>query len=145
MTTQLRAECDVGPRGDIWRLTEDLVACWRGQRIVVRAGYPTDGASIPRIAWGIIGHPWDYYLPAAIVHDALYGSEIWPRQQADEAFHDLMSVLSVRKIRLHAMYYAVRAFGLFAWAGHTAESIAHARGHLTISPRCVDPLAESIG
>lgn len=126
LTKKLRAECDVGPRGDIWTLTEDLVACWKGTRIVVRSGYPTDGASIPRLAWGIIGHPWDYYLPAAIVHDALYGSEIWSRQQADECFHDLMTVLSVRTIRLHAMYYAVRMGGAFTWWSHTDESIAHA-------------------
>lgn len=131
-TERLRAECAVGPRGDLWILTEDLVAWWRGRRIVVSRGYPTDGASIPRAAWAVIGHPWDYYLPAAIVHDALYAAEVWPRQEADACFHDLMQALSVEHFRLHAMYYAVRLFGLWAWRHHTPESIAYARAHLMI-------------
>lgn len=142
LTSRVRAECDVGPRGDIWTLTEDLVACWRGTRIVVARGWPTDGASIPRFAWALIGHPWDYYLPAAIVHDALYASELWSRQQADECFHDLMHSLSVRTIRLHAMYYSVRLFGGTTWRRHTPETIAHALGHLEITQHCVDPLRE---
>lgn len=145
ITKKLRAECDIGPRGDEWRLTEPLVACWRGKRIEILPGYSTDGASIPKPAWSIIGHPWDYYLPAAVAHDALCAAEIWPRSQTDLCFHDLMHVLSVRVVRLHTMYYFVRVYAtLFSWRGHSEEVIANAREHLIITNRCVDPALETV-
>jgi hypothetical protein len=40
---------------------------------VVPAGFESDGASIPRFAWSIIGHPFkDEYCLPALLHDYLY-------------------------------------------------------------------------
>lgn len=41
-----------------------------GKHWRVPAGYVTDGASIPRLLWSVVGSPYDAdHLRAAIVHD----------------------------------------------------------------------------
>jgi hypothetical protein len=117
---------------DVRVLTDDLAAEWSGYTIRVRAGYSTDGASIPRLAWRLIGHPWGQYLPAAIVHDILYETEIWDREMADQCFRDLMQWLEVPAWRRALMYRAVRTFGGPTWAKHTEASRTIAREFLEI-------------
>lgn len=113
-------------------LHEDLCAVWKGYKLTIKAGYMTDGASIPRIAWRLVGHPWGPYLPAAVVHDILYQSEIWSRAQADECFLDLMVTLPVGWLRRNAIYRAVRIAGGATWANHTDESIEAAKKYLEV-------------
>ncbi|MEW8049301.1 MAG: DUF1353 domain-containing protein [Candidatus Thiodiazotropha sp.] len=49
------------------QITED------GRELIVPAGYITDGASIPRFAWSIVGGPMSRpYLYAALPHDFRY-------------------------------------------------------------------------
>ncbi|MCU7841914.1 MAG: DUF1353 domain-containing protein [Candidatus Thiodiazotropha sp. (ex Troendleina suluensis)] len=49
------------------QITED------GRALIVPAGYITDGASIPRFAWSIVGGPMSRpYLYAALPHDFRY-------------------------------------------------------------------------
>ena len=110
----------------------DLVVFWRGLRITITRGYSTDGASIPRPAWSVIGHPWEEYLPAAIPHDALCNSELLPRFAADLCFHDLMKSLHVNPVRLHLMFYAVRFLGWWGWLRRTDAQRNEARKHLKI-------------
>jgi hypothetical protein len=117
---------------DLRVLTDDIVAEWGGYVIRVKRGYSTDGASIPRLAWRVIGHPWAQYLPAAIVHDILYETEVWKRDMADECFLDLMRWLEVPVLKRSAMYRAVRMFGGATWRRHTSESIANAKQYLEI-------------
>lgn len=118
---------------DLRVLTDDLVAEWDGYVIRVKRGYSTDGASIPRLAWRLIGHPWAQYLPAAIVHDVLYEAEVWDRKMADDCFRDLMAWLEVPAIKRATMYRAVRLFGGPTWDKHTMDSIAIAREFLEIT------------
>lgn len=117
---------------DLRELTDDLTAHWSGYKIRVKAGYRTDGASIPRLAWRLVGHPWAQYLPAAIVHDILYETEVWEREMADECFHDLMQCLGVGYLRRKAMWGAVRCCGGPTWRKHTEASKADARRFLVI-------------
>lgn len=118
---------------DMRELTVDLTALWRDLQIRVKAGYRTDGASIPRWAWRVIGHPWAQYLPAAIVHDILYETEFLPRELADQCFRDLMVWLEVPAWRRGAMYRAVRLVGGFTWRKHTARSREYALTFLEVS------------
>lgn len=117
---------------DVFKLTDDLVAHWNGNRITVKAGYKSDGASIPRVAWRVIGNPFEEYLAAAVIHDILYDTEIWDRKKADECFLDLMECLGVGKIRRKLMYRAVRMFAAGTWKKHTSISIKHALKYLSI-------------
>jgi len=93
-------------------------------KIVIRKGFETDFASVPRIFWSLIP-PWGRYGKAAVLHDYLYQGgliEGWipvkmtcKRKQADQIFLEAMGVLGVRMWRKYPMYWAVRAFGFLAW------------------------------
>jgi hypothetical protein len=87
--------------------------------ITVPTGFVSDGASIPRVFWSIMGPqgPWFY---AAIVHDYLYsksstGRFDCDRWEADEIFLDAMKDLGVRWHQRFLIYRAVRLFG---WASY---------------------------
>lgn len=118
---------------DLRELTDDLTAIWSGWQIRVKSGFVTDGASIPRIAWRVIDHPWAKFLPAAVIHDALYQSEHFERETADRCFRDLMECLGVGSLKRTAMYSAVRMFGGAVWAGHEPEGVATAKAFLEVT------------
>ena len=66
MLPQLRYVHD----GDGILLTEEFHVVIAGQRISIPAHFRSDGATIPRPLWPIIGKPLDAeYLRAAVVHD----------------------------------------------------------------------------
>ena len=49
-----------------------------GPVIIVPQGFWTDGASIPRFAWSIVGTPFESdYLQGAVLHDWLYHQVGW--------------------------------------------------------------------
>lgn len=77
--------------------------------------YKTDGASIPRFAWGIIGGPLGKYAPAAVVHDFLYHTQTRTRKESDRIFLEAMKVLGVNRFKRWIMYQVVRWFGWRAW------------------------------
>jgi hypothetical protein len=89
----------------------------REYMITVPAGSRTDGASIPRFAWSIIGHPFNgEYRNAAIVHDFCYRTGWKTRALADKVFLDGMEELGAEPWRRRTMYMAVRIFGRGAYA-----------------------------
>jgi len=83
----------------------------------VEAGFVTDGASIPRLLWPLIGHPIDpSYYPAAIVHDSLYCNQPVTRGCADAVFCRLLRRLGVARWRVALMYTGVRLGGWVGWS-----------------------------
>lgn len=91
---------------------------------------PYDGASIPRLAWPMVGGPFEgKHRDGALVHDEAYacgGVMINPetfrvrrytRAEADRAFLDAMAVRGVPLVTRRLIYGAVRAFGWLAWRG----------------------------
>lgn len=83
--------------------------------IKVPKGFVTDGASIPKIFWSIIGGPWGKYGYAAVVHDYLYHIKIYTRKKSDKIFLEAMGVLGVSKWKRITMYWAVRLFAWHPW------------------------------
>lgn len=82
--------------------------------IVVPAGFVTDGASIPRWAWSLVGGPMSgRYVWAAVIHDYLYVKHLVKRNVADWIFWDAMRVSGVSFWKRRAMHFAVRVGG---WA-----------------------------
>jgi len=90
------------------------------------AGTRTDGASIPRFFWRLIGPPMTGpYRKAAVVHDAGYGGTLvwkefqlpvgYARKHVDRLFLVLMKWLGVKAWRRWAMYLAVRLFAGGHW------------------------------
>ena len=86
--------------------------------IIVPKGFITDGASIPRIFWTIVGHPFSEFAQAAVLHDFLYDRRIYTRKRSDEIFYEAMGVLKVSKWKRMVMYQAVRRFGWMPWLHH---------------------------
>ena len=90
-----------------------------GTTIEIPAGFVTDGASIPRIFWFIIGSPMTgKYRAAAILHDFLYYTAKYPRKRCDEVFLEAMTVLNVNKVKRTIIFWAVRFFGDISWDRH---------------------------
>lgn len=81
----------------------------------IPTGFHTDGASIPRVFWPIIG-PHGRYFPAAILHDYLYSKASdhhfeTSRKQADDLFLEAMHNLDVPWPQRNPIHLAVRLFG----------------------------------
>ena len=57
---------------------------FQGQTFTVPKGFVSDGASIPKMFWGLIAPCIDgRTIRAAIIHDWLYSTGILSRKQAD--------------------------------------------------------------
>ena len=81
------------------------------------AGFITDGASIPRWAWWLIGHPMTgTFQAAAFIHDWLYTSRPVSRVVCDALFCQILREYGVRPWRAKTMYVAVRIGGWRVWA-----------------------------
>lgn len=99
-------------------ITEDYGALTECGFVTIKAGFLSDGASIPRVCWSIIGHPYEGYLQAAAVHDWLYrkgNGYDFTRAEADMVLRDLMEDLGYSWAKRWAFWSAVRAGGWRSW------------------------------
>jgi hypothetical protein len=82
-------------------------------------GESYDGASIPRIAWSIVGHPlqqefrWPSYWHDRMCENSRTWSE---RRFADAALLVLLEKEKVGYLRRTAMWIAVRGYAWFVWS-----------------------------
>jgi hypothetical protein len=98
-------------------LTATFSACYSvgGCKKIVRLleGMPTDGASIPRPLWALVGAPLDgEYTFAAILHDSMYRGQFESRAVADCLFK--LGIQYAGGVSW-AKFAAVRGFGLATW------------------------------
>ena len=112
-TVEVR-EHEEDARGNIFTLLRPLTYCG----VIVPAGFESDGASVPRLLWGVV-FPRDERraLFAAIFHDFLYRTHPngWDRKESDEAFLHLMEQGGVSYLRRIRAYIGVRMFGNSSW------------------------------
>jgi hypothetical protein len=94
-----------------------------GELVLVPPGFISDGASIPRIAWRVVGHPFADYLESAILHDWLYSTEFFPREGCDSVFLQAMEAQEIAAWRRMAMWRAVRDWGWLTWRRHEPEQL----------------------
>ena len=105
------------------RLLEDVTfhvddLCGVTLAVDVPKGFVSDGASIPKALWSIVGSPLDGCpLRAAIVHDWLCVQANTPRARrfADTCFEWIMEEQMVPRWRRLAMFWAVRLYGVLVW------------------------------
>lgn len=116
-------------KAGLWVLGRDwCVDLADGSALVVLEGFASDGASIPRLLWPLVGPRYaPRTFPAALAHDALYASELLPRRQADDEFRRLLTVAGVSRFAARAYWCGVRAFGWAVWRRHTMTSVTAAR------------------
>ena len=125
--------------GKNWILTETweckLSPVYRlpALNITVLPGFTSDGASIPRILWPLVGPRFaPETFAAAFAHDALYGAHLTRRAYADYQFYFLLRELDVRRIKAESYWAAVRTCGWFAWR-KSKEEIESARKFINLS------------
>jgi len=94
--------------------TINAIGFWdkKGRQWEVRPGYQTDGASIPRALWSIVGSPYTgKYLPAAIIHDFYCDLRSREWEDVHRVFLEAMLANGVDSTQAKIMYYAVYRFG----------------------------------
>ena len=104
----------------LWRVEDDFTYTPKKYPpVTIKAGYETDGASVPRLLWSLIP-PFGKHFYGAIVHDRLYKEykDITSpikrsRKQCDDIFLEAMKDLGVNFTKRYTIYWAVRGFG---WA-----------------------------
>lgn len=107
---------------DLWIVKKSFVYYLdetRTKKVVVPQGFLTDGASVPRVFWGLIP-PWGRYGQAAVLHDWLCeylcyqdGDKTVPliRREVDNILLAAMADLEVSKLTRFAIWGAVRLYG----------------------------------
>ncbi len=113
---------------DLVEVTSRMSICNEfGWRVDVPRGFVTDGASIPRLLWPLIGHPLSgEFLQAAIVHDLLCHHAFLlksyeHRVMADAFFFWLLAQLHVPYWKQALMYVAVRLWGRWTYEPRSLE------------------------
>jgi len=76
------------------------------------AGSVTDGASIPRYLWSVMGGPFEgKYRNASVLHDVAYEKHNRPWWDCDRMFYNAMRCSGVSAAEAKTMYYALYKFG----------------------------------
>lgn len=84
--------------------------------VKVKTGMSTDGASIPRFLWAIIGSPYvGKYRKSAILHDGLYRSQKLSKLDSDILFLDMMKSQNVNIIKRYIIFLGVIMFGYYSY------------------------------
>lgn len=109
---------------DYWRLYKPLSydIGYKGsdRKVVVPAGYLTDGASVPRLFWTVVS-PQGRHGAAAIIHDYLceyltiYDRSVpssITRKEADEIFKEALVNTGISRPLVYAMFGAVSLYRL---------------------------------
>ena len=114
--------------GGFWQLAFDWSVPFelpdgRRGRVTVYAGFVTDGASVPRTAWFLAGHPMESpRIVAALAHDWLYASHATDRKTADKIYAAILRAVGRASWRVAIEYAVLRAFGASAWHEHDLEA-----------------------
>jgi len=107
-----------------------------GKTLTIQAGFTTDGASIPRCLWSLVGAPFDpNYMAPALCHDALYEAELLTRDECDQEFKCLLDLNGpIAMDKAETFYKAVHYFGwITTWAWHTKASIAEGAAYASLT------------
>jgi len=89
-----------------------VVSIGDGTTLTAPAGTATDGASIPRFFWRVIGSPFvGLYRRATVVHDVYCVTRSEPHEAVHEMFLEAMRSDGVSASKASAMYGADDSFG----------------------------------
>ncbi len=86
-----------------------------------------DGASVPAIAWQLIGTPFNpRFMLASLFHDWLYHTHLVKQPVADRFFYELLIANGVGKAKAWLMRSAVEAAGSAYW-DNDPDDVAYLR------------------
>jgi hypothetical protein len=108
-----------------------------GREWIAEIGKQTDGASIPRPLWPMIGGPYEgRHRDGALLHDDAYAeapaaeagfwtADLSPeRRAADVMLYQASVVRGTPRWRAWLIYQGVRIGGAFAWRDHARRKVA---------------------
>ena len=99
-----------------YELAEDFNLQFNATEILIPKYFQYDGASIPAMAWQLIGTPFNpQFMRASIVHDWLYHSHQLTQTKSDQLFYELLLASRVNKVKATLMKQAVTRFGGWYW------------------------------
>jgi hypothetical protein len=113
-----------------WKLTEAWPVQLRKNnlRVMILPGFESDGASIPRPLWPLVGPRYDAKtFPAALLHDALYESKLFARWFADAEFYRLLVGFGAGRVKARLYWLAVRVFGGVFWKRISEQDVKATR------------------
>jgi hypothetical protein len=91
-------------------------------QVTIKSNFITDGASIPKVFWSVVGNPLENdLLKPAIIHDGLYALMQLKRLECDKLFKDMLLFNGTSKMKAYFIYYAVRLFGGAYWKKDTSS------------------------
>jgi len=95
------------------RLTEPFLAVTSLGTLTVPRGFISDGASIPKAAWSVVGHPFARFLEECVIHDWFYSSHnrFFTRLQGDNILRELMWNRGLPLWKVASFWLAVRLGG----------------------------------
>lgn len=85
---------------------------WQGHKLIATAGFVSDGATIPRAVWSLVGGPWDGpYRKAAVVHDVGCRNHKYTWRDTHRLFLEAMLDSGVTRSLALTMYWGVLVGG----------------------------------
>jgi hypothetical protein len=107
---------DTNKLEEAYEVAQDIDASYKGTTIWVPKFFQYDGASVPSLAWQLIGSPFHpRFMTAAVFHDWVYHTHQIDRDAADDLFYKLLCDNRVGKTRAVVMREAVENFGSWYW------------------------------
>ena len=123
---QLLSHPSFFPEGRLVHLGGVLIYANDKYYIEINKGYRSDGGSLPRISWSILGiTPTDgRCLYAFIVHDFLYQTHLIARSEADAILNEILAIPPrCNKVQRWLIYEHVRAYGWIPYWSKDDETI----------------------
>ncbi len=118
------------------KLLENLTVELDEYIFCLKAGFVSDGASVPQIFWSLGMDAWSYHtLEGALIHDALYSSEMVSRKEADDIFYRILRKDGNSIPKSFLYWLGVRLFGWYTYLKHTKRSVNKAKKLLWIVER----------
>ncbi len=126
------AETREDVRNMVYRLVVRAPFQWKSNvepltQVDVPEGFKTDGGSVPRFFWRVLGGPNGPYREAYIPHDLLYsqaGMNARTRLQADNALKEIILELGGRAWQAWLVWLGVRLGGWIPWGKHKKRNTA---------------------
>lgn len=116
----LSIPCEVvewqGASGLSVRTTQSLPLYWYGIGARIPAGFVSDGMSVPRFLWRILGATIDSKtLGPSIVHDWLYQTHILTKSEADGWYYAQLVDNGYGRTKALLVWLGLRLFGWSHW------------------------------
>jgi hypothetical protein len=109
-------------KNGLWRLQDDFSYENDSIQVTVKSSFITDGASIPKLFWSIVGNPLENdILKPTIIHDGLYTIMQFTRLECDKLLRAMLLFNGTSKAKAYLIYYVVRLFGGSHWKKDTTD------------------------